>query len=298
MQIEEPSSPFIARINSTSNYPYQVDILTVSFSETADHQIIPVEFYVGDCANIAFENKTISKHGTYVSSLRGSIYEQYIPFETSVLVILQFQSRMSIFNESNCPASLLVFDSIGEYNFFLTSDMSTLPLNSSAEYCIQDRNFSTYITLSGNSYYYFGINVLNQMLLGTQIKYQIFGTARQFSTDTFELGCSIPNTTQSTTCGIDLVTLGISTRDTKLCILGFVPPRLDSELATQAIITVVPHGLLSISGSTFNMYYYVVCLSISVFALVLLTLCIIIYRCCKKSHRRNSRSESDITTLL
>ena len=228
VQTEEPTSPFIARINST----VLENLQSLSFSEIADNRTISIDFYTRDCAEIRLQNRTISKNGTLASNTRNLLYEQYIPFESILVVKLQLQLPCDNFNRSECSTSLLVFDSYEEHNMFLIKGI--LPSKAFAEYCISKSNFSVNVILPGASYYYFGLNVSSQLIFDTAIKYQIFGIVQQYLVDASDFGCSISNITSSR---CDVVLSAASFSDA--CVVGHVPSRSDSEIAIQATITVI-----------------------------------------------------------
>ena len=236
VQTEEPTSPFIARINST----VLENLQSLGFSEIADNETISIDFYIRDCAEIRLQNRTVSKNGTLASNTRNLLYEQYIPFESVLVVKLQLQLPCDNFSRSECSASLLVFDSYEEYNMFLIKGI--LPSNAFAEYCISKSNFSVNVILPGASYYYFGLNVSSQLIFNTAIKYQLFGIVQQYSVDASDFGCSI---TKFTISRCDVVLSAASYSD--VCVVGHVPSRSESETAIlQATITVI--GVPTISN--------------------------------------------------
>ena len=266
VQTEEPASPFIARINST----VLENLQSLGFSEVADNRTISIDFYIRDCAEIRLQNRTISKNGTLASNTRNLLYEQYVPFESVLVIKLQLQLPYDNFSRSVCSASLLVFDSYEEYNMFLIKGI--LPSKAFAEYCISKSNFSVNVILPGASYYYFGLNVSSLLIFDTAIKYQIFGIVQQYLVNASDFGCSISNITSSR---CDVVLSAASYSD--VCVVGHVPSRSESEIAIQATITVIGVPKFNNNKSTYVIYLasFTVVLIFSASVLVAVIFCFV-----------------------
>ena len=224
-QIKEQSIPLIAMHNTSLVFSNSFTFMEITNDRLS---VIPIDFYIGDCAQIQLTRKNINIHDFFVPTSSNQLFEQYLLAGT----VLTFRFDLLNLRNSECSASLLVFDSPGKYNSFLKEGTW---LESYAEFCIHSKNFSIDITLMKTAYYFFGLYTSNVI---KHIHYQITGSIQYYVYFGFALGCSI-DSNQKSECDIAASSLGIST-NVDVCILGLVPPRMEDKMAFQA--TVVSNG--------------------------------------------------------
>lgn len=222
-QIQEEAVTIIARINTAG-------LNSVTFIESFDTELIPIDFYAGNCEDefINSENIHIISR-SMLPSPGSSIDERYILNGSMLTILTNFQIRNISF-QIDCFATLVVFDDVTQYLEFL--DVGTWT-QSYVDFCIRNNTSTHNFTVTESSFYYTGLSIPLPSTIVGSVENTIIGTVYEYSIARFMSGCSI-SASSSTSCSFQLSSLNLQ-GVSQLCVLGVVTPSLDAVVREAKI---------------------------------------------------------------